>query len=258
MTGGETVARRLVVVVPALDEAARIRALVERLLRGDAGEFSRREPTDRADLVIVVDGGSRDGTVELARRAGALVIDSACGRGAQLQAGALWALESEGLADEDLLLFVHADNRPADGALAALRRAADAGAPRGVVALACRQAVDAQGAFYRAVENLADKRVAQRGLVYGDSSLCLTAGVYREAGGFRPLPLFEDVDLSRRLRRLGKVQLVPDAAVHVCPRRWQREGATLTVVRNWIVTRAYWLGLPPRWCAKLYPRHRSS
>lgn len=245
------------VVVPVLDEARCIDALVERLLHGDHTEFARRDPADRADLVVVVDGGSSDGGQEHARAAGAVVIDAPRGRGAQLAAGAEWAVQQEGAADEDLLFFVHADNTPADGALAALRRAADEATGTSVVAWGCRQAVDAQGPFYRAVENLADKRVAQRGLVYGDSSLCLTAKSYRAAGGFRALPLFEDVDISRRLRKLGRVALVPDAAIHVSARRWKREGATVTVIRNWILTKAYWLGVPPFLLAKLYPRHRS-
>lgn len=235
-----------------LNEAARIGGLVERLLFGAKGEFARRDPADRADLVVVADGGSSDGGEALARDRGAEVISAPRGRGAQLAAGAEWVLAHGGVCGGDLLFFVHADNLPADGALLALREAAGTGS---AVAWALRQAVDAQGAFYRAVESLADRRVERRGLVYGDSCLCVTADVYRQAGGFRPLPLFEDVDLSRRLRRFGAIALAPGGAVHVCPRRWSREGATWTVVRNWIVTQAYWLGVPPRLLAKLYPDH---
>ncbi len=243
--------RKLAVVVPVLDEAACLGALVERLLVGYTGPFARSEPGDRADLVVVADGGSTDGSREVAERAGAVVLEAPRGRGTQLGAGAERALSA--LADHDLLFFVHADNLPADGALSALRRAADAGS--GAIAWGCRQAVGAQGGFYRAVETLADRRV-RRGLVYGDSSLCVTVAAYREAGGFAPLPLFEDLDLSRRLARLGTIALVPDAAVHVSARRWETEGALITVVRNWILTRAYELGVPPRWLVRLYPRQR--
>lgn len=250
-------ARKLVVVVPLLDEASRIAGLVERLLMGDFGEFSQRDSRDRADLVVVADGGSVDGGIELARSAGALVIETQSGRGAQLGEGAAFALQSGGgLSEQDLLFFVHADNLPADGALLELRRAADLGVSGGEIAWACRQAVEAHGGFYRAVENLADRRVRQRGLVYGDSSLCVTVSAYRKAGGFRPLALFEDLDLSRRLRLLGKVALVEDAAVRVCARRWKREGATVTVIRNWILTKAYWLGAAPSFLVRFYPRHR--
>jgi rSAM/selenodomain-associated transferase 2 len=221
------------VVVPTLDERARIGQLVERLLR--AG--------DRADAVVVADGGSRDGTGELAAERGARVVHAPRGRGTQLARGA-------GELDTDLLLFLHADCTPGDGALARLRTTLSNG---GVHAAALSQRIDAPGWFYRAVEACADRRVDWLGLVYGDSGLCVRRDVYLAVGGFRALPLFEDIDLSRRLRRVTRPRRVDDALIHVSPRRWQREGALRATLRNWMLLAAYHAGVDPRTLARFYP-----
>lgn len=236
-----------------------IGALVRRLLedRGGRGDTATPGALDRADLVVVADGGSTDGTLdalaELTRIfPGALHVQRGpAGRGAQLRAGAELAL-SLGLAPADLVLFVHADNRPEPGALAALRAAAEA--EPDAEAFCFRQHVEGEGEFYRSVERFAERRVA-RGRVYGDSCLGVRAGAYRAVGGFRPLPLFEDLDLSRRLFRRRPIRLVEGAVVRVDARRWKREGRTVTVVRNWLVTRGFELGLSPRLLARFYPRH---
>jgi len=312
---------RLAVVVPTLNEAAHVETLVRRLLSGldgnrdtdskaDSNGGPEGEPTttskdqaatayDRADLVVVADGGSTDATLErlaalqaefeadakqphstgeapvpsetrmargsladeqatnsnpeaprpdTAHRAPLTVIHGPAGRGIQQRDGAAAILPE--LDEEDLLVFVHADNLPEPGALAALQAAA----ARGGNAFAMRQHVDAEGDFYRAVERYAERRAA-RGRVYGDSCLAVRAGTYRAVGGFRPLPLFEDLDLARRLAARGPIVLVDGAYVRVCARRWQKEGKTVTVVRNWLLTRGFELRLPPRLLAAFYPRH---
>ena len=252
-------APRLVAVVPARDEAARLPGLLARLLGGaaaassapaTAGPSGDPDP-DRAALAIVADGGSSDGTQDLARAAGAEVVDAPPGRGPQLRAGGIRALERVG--PDDLLLFVHADNRPAPGALAALRAAA-AALPE-ALAFAPSQRVDAPGWVYRRIERAADRRAA-RGLVLGDSGLCVRAGAYEAVGGYAPLPLFEDLDLSMRLAARGPVRLVPGARMVVCARRWKREGALRATVRNRILTLGWRLGVPAERLAAWYPRHR--
>ncbi|MDF1801026.1 MAG: glycosyltransferase [Planctomycetota bacterium] len=240
---------RLVVVVPCLDEAERLPALLARLCSsGGAGALG-----DRAWRVVVADGGSRDGSIELARRAGVEHLEAQPGRGSQLAAGVERALEL--LRDEepgDLVLCTHADNLPEPGALAALRAAART--KPGAVAFAMSQRIDAEGRFYRMVERTADRRAA-RGLVYGDSGLAVRPTAYRAAGGFLGVPLFEDLDLSRRLAALGEVQLVRSARIRVDARRWKAEGALRTTVRNWILTIGWRLGVPPEQLVRWYPRH---
>ena len=228
---------QLGVVVPTLDEAEILPALLTRLFEG-------AEPDDRADVVVVADGGSRDGTPALARRLGALVVTAPRGRGAQLAAGAA-SCESE------IVLFLHADCVPAAGALAALRRAFR---DPGLWAAAMSQRIGARGAFYRLVERAADARV-RRGMVYGDSCLAVRRAAYVAAGGFRPLPLFEDVDLAKRLRRVARPRLVEEARAVVSPRRWQREGPLACTLRNWALRLLYEAGVAPAHLTRLYPPH---
>jgi rSAM/selenodomain-associated transferase 2 len=226
------------VVVPALDEGELIGALVRRLL-------ASADTHDRADRVIVVDGGSGDATRAIAAESGAEVIGAPRGRGAQLAAGAA-------LLDSDVLLFLHADCTPLDGALRRLRAAFR---DRSLIVAAMHQRIDARGAFYRCVERAADQRVAWLGVVYGDSGLALRRDAYASVGGFRALPLFEDVDLARRLRRLARPRLIEGAILSVSARRWRREGALRATLRNWMLLAAYSAGARPERLARFYPSH---
>ncbi len=230
---------RLCVVVPTLDEASSLPRLLRRLAGSGA---------DAADEVVVSDGGSRDGTAELARRSGARVIVGAPCRGAQLAAGAR-------ASTAELVLFLHADSVPEPGALAAVRRAFE---DERVVATGMRQRIPADGFVYRAIERAADVRVRHFGLVYGDSALAVRREVYAAVGGFKDLPLFEDVDLSRRLRVRGRIRLVEDAIVRISSRRWKRDGALWCTLRNWILTAAYLMGVDPRRLARHYGTHGAS
>jgi rSAM/selenodomain-associated transferase 2 len=221
----------LAVVVPTLNEREALPALVASL--GAEGG---------PDELVVVDGGSDDGTQELARALGASVLASPCGRGAQLARGAR-------AARSELLLFLHADMRVAPGALAAVRAAFR---DPGVVASGLCQRVAAPGAFSRLVERAADARV-RLGRVYGDSGLAVRRSAYDAVGGFREdLPLFEDLELSRRLRRAGRIVLV-DATLEVSGRRWRSEGALRCTLRNWALTAAWSLGVDPARLVRYYP-----
>ena len=198
----------------------------------------------RAHEWIVTDGGSSDGTVELAGRLGARVVRGPRGRGVQLALGAR-------AARGELLCFLHADARLAPGALAAL---ADAFAAPDVIAAGLHQEIDHPARFYRWIERAADRRVL-RGRVYGDSALCVRRNTYKAADGFRPLALFEDLDLSARLRPRGRVVLVRTATVHCSPRRWEREGRLRRTFKNWVLTGLWLAGVDPARLARFYPPH---
>ena len=222
----------LSVVIPTLDEEERLPVLLGSL--GACG-------ADAPEEVIVVDGGSRDRTVEVAERAGARVVRAPRGRGAQLRHGAE-------AATGDLLLFLHADTRVAPPALAAVRRTLRDPGP---IAAGLRQRIDQRGAVYRLIERAADLRV-RCGWVYGDSGLVVRRRAYEEVGGFRDLPLFEDLDLSRRLRRRGRIRLVRAAELTVSARRWQRDGAVRRTVWNWLLTVAWLAGVDPARLVRYY------
>ena len=231
---------RLCVVVPTLDEQDCLGALLERLL-------GARDARDRADLVVVSDGGSSDRTLEIARAHGATLCVGTPGRGAQQRRGAEVALARDG----DALLFLHADCVPASGALAELRRAlADPALRWG----ALRQRLDARGLFFRLAERAASLRVRVLGLVYGDCGLFVRGADYRAAGGFAELPLFEDLELSRRLRARAWPRVLRAAGLAVSVRRWREEGVLRATLRNWIIQVAWLLGADPRRLARHYPR----
>jgi GT2 family glycosyltransferase len=147
-----------------------------------------------------------------------------------------------------VLLFLHADSLPGDGALAAVREAFSSAE---LVAAGMTQRVDAPGRAFRWIESAADARV-RRGMVFGDSALSVRASHYVAVGGFDPLPLFEDVELSDRLRARGPVQLLADAEIQVSARRWEQEGVLRCTVRNWILRGLHRLGVAPRHLARLY------
>jgi rSAM/selenodomain-associated transferase 2 len=190
---------------------------------------------------IVADGGSTDGTAELAERLGAEVVRSARGRGHQLRRGAARA-------EAEILLFLHADCRPAPGALAAVSAAFE---ERELVATGMRQSIDHGARFYRWIERAADRRV-RAGWVYGDSGLAVRSSAYRAAGGFRELPVFEDLELCSRLRRLGPIRLVPEATLLVSARRWESEGRLRRTLQNWTLTALFAVGVAPERLARHY------
>jgi hypothetical protein len=192
---------RISIVMPVVDEAARI----ERQLGAVVGRGGWHE-------VVVVDGGSADGTAELARKVeGVRVIASARGRGAQLNRGAA-------AATGEVLLFLHADvELPAD----ARERIASALADPEVVAGAFRTWTVDEGRSPRLAPwlHLGDLRSRYSRLPYGDQALFVRAAVFRRVGGYPEQPLMEDLELARRLRRAGRIRIVP-ARVRVSGRRF--------------------------------------
>jgi len=230
----------LSVVVPTWNERERLPALLDSL-----GFFPGGARTDDVpDEVLITDGASTDGTRELARARGARTVTGARGRGAQLARG---AREARG----EVLWFLHADVVVRAGSVAALRRAF---ADRALRACGVRQCIDDGAPIYRLIERAANRRV-RLGRVYGDSGLAVRREEYEAVGGFRPLPVFEDLDLSRRLRRRGRIRLVDGAEACVSSRRWAREGPLRRTVKNWILTGAYTLGVAPERLARYYRPH---
>lgn len=215
------------VVIPALNEEALVSEAIASVAR-EAAE------------VIVADGGSTDRTRERARATGALVVESPRGRGAQLHAGA-------GAARGDWLLFLHADTRLGPGWSSAVE-ALPAATPGG----AFRFAVDSPRPAFRLIELGAWLRCRLFSLPYGDQALFARREAYERAGGFRPLPLMEDVDFVRRLGRQGRLALLPHRAL-TSPRRWQARGGILRgTLTNWRVLALYALGRSPESLAHIY------
>lgn len=225
---------RLTVVVPTLDEEARLGHLLDDLVA-------------RVDEVVVADGGSRDATVAVARARGARVVVSPRGRGVQLHAGAC-------AASGEVLWFVHADARLPAGVE---RRVIDTLRRDGVVAGAFRTRTlldRGDRRWFTPVLPLADLRPRYTRLPYGDQALFCWAWAYRVCGGYPPQPLLEDVELARRLRRVGAIVTLPDA-VAVSARRWAAHPLRTALVMNTFPTLAR-LGVPLSTLARWYGHPR--
>lgn len=219
----------LSVVIPTLDEAAALAKTLASARRADGVE------------IIVADGGSRDATREIAARAGVRVLLVDGGRAAQQNAGAAAARGRH-------LLFLHADTLLPDGYAESIRRALERPA---AVAGAFRFRTDGPGAALRVVEWGANLRSSLFQRPYGDQGLFMEKRVFDEIGGFPALPIMEDYELVRRLRRRGSVATL-DAAAITSARRWQRLGAVRTTLRNLAMTAGFRAGLSPERLARFY------
>jgi rSAM/selenodomain-associated transferase 2 len=223
------------VVIPALNEAYHLPGLLE-----DLGRVAL--PLD----VTVVDGGSHDDTVPLARAGGARVVRTPAGRAIQMNAGARDA-------DTEWLCFLHADIRLPPGARDDFVRAVNF--PRAEVAV-WRLAIDGPGWWLRTVEYGALVRDRLAGLPYGDQGLLVRRALFERLGGFPDVPLLEDVALVRAVRRTTSIRRLPSPVV-VSARRWKTEGPYRTWLRNSTLLIAYLLGAPPHRLARLHARRNA-
>ncbi len=231
-------------IVPTLNEAKRIGTLLEWLGR-----------LNGVSEVIVSDGGSSDGTQELARRssfAGSIrVVDGAAGRAGQLNRGAAQASGS-------LLLFIHADCLPPRDSAYWIHRTLK---EPGVVAGAFRTwhiedaRLDGPTAGSPAWWlHLADLRSRYTALPYGDQGLFLTREQFERAGGYPQQPLMEDLEFSRRLRRLGRIRTVP-SRILVSGRRFLAHPFRDTLLVN-LFPALYAAGVPASRLAAWYQHTR--
>ncbi len=226
----------LSVVIPTLNSAGQLARTLAGLEGGRAQGL--------LDDIIISDGGSRDDTLAIAEGAGARVVRSAAGRGQQLGAGAdaakgLW------------LLFLHDDSRLDEGWIPAVQDfivAQDGQMSEQAAVFAF--ALDDPDPRARRIERLARWRGRRLGLPYGDQGLLISRAHYEQLGGFRPLPLMEDVDLVRRIGR-GRLATLP-CHLYTSAARYRRDGWVLRPLRNLTLLGLYFLGLSPDWLRRLY------
>lgn len=222
--------RTISIIIPALNEAAELPETLRR---------ARALPEVRE--IILVDGGSSDRTREIAAQLGCEVLAAPPSRGGQLRLG---AAQAQG----DVLLLLHADTwLPPDAGLAALEALRDPRVVGGGFWKAFRDPIW----FMRGARARCALLFWTTGRILGDQAMFIRREALERIGGIPDLPLMEDIELSRRLRRLGRLVLA-DATVTTSTRRFRQRGVLRTYLRMTHVTLRHWLGATPEELRRLY------
>jgi rSAM/selenodomain-associated transferase 2 len=221
------------VIIPTLNEEACLGKCIEALRSAGSG-----------CEIIVADGGSRDRTREVAKSyPGVRLVRSEAGRGNQMNSGASHA-------QGDVLLFLHADTLLErgwhDDIAAALR-------DNKVTGGAFTFAIDDPGQKYRIVEAWVSLRCRIFRLPYGDQAIFIRRSAFEQLGGYRNMPLMEDVDLVTRMKKRGRIALLRKKAV-TSGRRWVSKGLIRTAAINQTTMLLYLLGVSPHKLARFYYR----
>jgi rSAM/selenodomain-associated transferase 2 len=212
---------RVAVILPVLDEESTIASTLDALAPFPAE-------------VIVIDGGSRDRTVDIAAERGVRVIPSRPGRARQMNAGAR-------AARGDVLLFLHADTQLPPSAIADIGSALDD--PR------CAGGrfdlrLDSPRWIFSLIGFLISLRSRLSGVATGDQAIFVRRKVFEEIGGFPDIPIMEDIAFSRALKRKGRVACLRSQVV-TSARRWEKEGVCRTILKMWILKLLYFAGVSP-------------
>lgn len=227
---------KLSIVIPTLEEEANLPATlaaVRELSPAWGGEIE----------TLVVDAGSQDATARLAEEAGARVLQTTPGRGRQLRAGCE-------AATGEAVLLLHADTVPCPAMGGQL---AEALCDPAVGCGAFRQQIDARGVLYRWLEAGNAFRARRMRTPYGDQAIFVRRDLLERVGGVPDLPLMEDVELMRRLRKHTRPVLL-DGPLKVSARRWRRHGVIRQTATNWALVMAFRCGVSPARLARWYGR----
>jgi rSAM/selenodomain-associated transferase 2 len=216
----------LSVVLPVLNEEARLKPLLE--------DLARRFPDAE---VIIVDGGSADRSVADALAAGVTVLLGAPGRAAQMNLGG-------SAARGDWLFFLHADCDP-DFNQDDLRRVLAGAAGDDSFWGFCNVALHGRSGFLPVIAWFMNRRSRLTQVATGDQGLFVRRHVFEAIGGFAAIPLMEDIEISKRLRRYGR-GLGQELVLRSSGRRWDEHGVTVTILRMWALRLAFWLGASPQ------------
>jgi uncharacterized protein len=222
-------ASSLAVIIPTLNEAEMLKTTLPAVVEG------------QPDEVIVADGGSVDGSIEVARKLGVKVVQSSPGRGCQMNAGAKIAAAAQ-------LLFLHADTLPPPGYREVVGETlARPDVAAGAFAFAIREKMRQR----RTVERLVAARCRWLGNPFGDQGFFLRRDLFEALGGFVEWPLLEDVEIQRRLKRHGRLAITREAAA-TSGRRWQARGVWSTLWLNQRIMLGYYLGVSVERLARRY------
>ena len=221
------------IILPVLNEASAINATITHL---------RARAADEPVEIIVVDGDPAGSTVSQLRDPGVMTAVSPPGRAIQMNRGA-------GLASGEVLLFLHADTLLPPDALVLVKAALQ---DRRIGAGAFELGIDSPRPVFRLTERYVSCRTRLTRVPFGDQAIFIRRSYFESLGGFREIPIMEDVDLMKRIRRRGdRISILP-AKVRTSARRWEREGILPCTFRNWTLQLAFALGVKPERLARWY------
>lgn len=219
----------LSIVIPVLNEATRLEHLLPVLIA-------------QSDELVVADGGSSDGSADLARRLGARVV--ACerpGRALQMNAGAA-------VCSGDALVFLHADVELPEGWRGDVEAALRSGHSWGRFDVH----LQSERLLVRLVARAMNVRSRLTGIATGDQVIFLSRQAWQRVGGFPSIALMEDVEISRRLKGIAGRPACLRARVKVSARRWHERGVWRTILLMWSLRVLYWFGVPPQTLHRWY------
>lgn len=198
----------------------------------------------RADMeIIVVDGSAEGETIHAVQNKKVQKIVSEKGRSQQMNAGAT-------IARGGILLFLHADTLLPRNALHAISSIMQ---KKELVGGAFDLGIDSPRSVFRLIETAASLRSRITRIPYGDQGIFIRKDYFHAIGGFKEIPLMEDVDLMRRIKKAGDKICILPLKVKTSPRRWEKEGIVRCTLRNWTLITLYCLGFSPEKLTKLYP-----
>lgn len=214
------------VIIPVLHEEETINPCIENLFSHTPDFFIQ---------CIVIDGDPHRSTVQTIERSDVSRLASEPGRGIQMNAG---FREATG----DIIVFLHADTRlPRNGLLLIGNALADPSISAGAFSLG----VETESRLIRSIAFLTTIRSRLTRIPYGDQVIFIRRDAFEALGGFREIPIMEDLDLMRRLRKRGYRIRILRERVLSSPRRWEREGVLKCTIRNWRIRTAYLMGADP-------------
>jgi len=196
----------------------------------------------KSDEIIVVDGNPKKNTIASISDKTVRKVSSSKGRGAQMNQGAEMAIG-------DVLLFLHADTRLAVDALSRIENTLN---NPGVIGGAFDLGIQSDRLAYRLIEAVASYRSRITRIPYGDQAIFMRKAFFQHIGGYRDIPIMEDVELMKRVKSQdGRIKIIRQQ-VMTSPRRWESEGILYGTLRNWMLITLYSLGVSPQKLAEFY------
>ena len=227
---------RFSIVIPVLNEAEQINSLIEHI---------RSQSFEGFFEIIVVDGDQQGNTVKVIQDKDVIALITEKGRGRQMNAGATTA-------HGEILIFLHVDTKLPVNALGKISRVLQ---DERYVGGAFDLGIDSRRLFLKYISARASLRSRLNRIPYGDQAIFIRKDYFDQIGRFKDIPLMEDVDLMHRIKKDKKKIYILSDKVMTSARRWERDGALYTTVRNQILMALFYLGVSPCRLAKYYWRH---